>query len=190
MRFSILFIVVTLALGGCSTAPKGSVTLPLMPAWLHPSPATEFTAAEVGNHIRRLAPAAAVSYSDGRYTLISHSWLEAYMSWTWSAAKAAGVAYTPESFDCEDFALGFYFFATRAASKAGLQTAPMVARITVAQEASFANVPGRAGSRHALVAVATDRGIWVVEPQPDAGPFRLIRLEDYPNRILTVRLGD
>ena len=40
-----------------------------------------------------------------------------------------------------------------------------------------------------LVGVSTDRGIYVVEPQPDAGPFRITPLADYPHPILSVELG-
>ena len=64
------------------------------------------------------------------------------------------------------------------AAQTGVKTSPLVARVVIA-------VPP---ATHAIVGVATDRGIFLVEPQPDAGPFRIKPLIGYPNQIIEVRL--
>ena len=128
----------------------------------------------------RVAPLARLSGSDDSYTRVSHAWLERYVTWTWAAAKAVGLRYVPESFDCENFATLFCEIAAKKAAGAGTRSAPLVAVVTLAQ-------PG--GARHAMVGVATDRGLYIVEPQPDAGPFRIKPVADYQGRILSVVLG-
>ena len=176
-RTTLVFALLLSLLAGCQT---GGVTLPPLPAWVpvnHP----DIPAVVVANEARRLVPGIAVSYSDATYTLVAKEWLDAYLTWTWQAAKAAGVDYTAESFDCEDFALGFHFFASRAAGKAKLKASPLIGRIVVAQSPT---------TRHELIVCATTSGIFVVEPQPDAGPFRTWALGAYPHQILSATFGD
>jgi hypothetical protein len=163
---------------GCATNSR--VTLPALPNW-QPVPAGEHSALAVAIAARRQFPGVPVNAADATYTLVSRAWLDDYVAWTWAAGRAAGIAYTPESFDCDDFALGFAFFANRAAAKANVHAAPLIARLVV--ELS----PGR---RHMLVGVATDRGLVVVEPQTSAGPFRVTPLSEYGPRILSITFGD
>lgn len=163
---------------GCATSP--GVTLPALPAW-QSVPSGERSAVAVAVEARRQLPGVPVHAADSSYTLVSRAWLDRYLAWTWEAGRAAGIAYTPESFDCDDFALGFAFFASRAAAKANVHAAPLIARLVVEI------APGR---RHMLVGIATDRGLVVVEPQPAAGPFRVTPLSEYRGRILSITLGD
>jgi hypothetical protein len=163
-------------LSGCQTG----VTLPPLPVWID-TKRPPISGVAVANEARALVPGLIIGYSDSTYTLVSKEWLDAYLTWTWEAAKAADITYTPQSFDCEDFALGFHFFAARAAAKAGTKASPLIARIVVAQTPN---------TRHELIACATDKGIFVVEPQPDAGPFRIWELGVYPHRILSATFGD
>lgn len=172
------FFCILACLTGCQV--QNGVTLPPLPLWVAVKQ-PPISAVAVANEARRLVPGLIIAYSDSTYTLISKEWLDAYLTWTWEAAKAAGVSYTPESFDCEDFALGFSFFASRAAAKAGAHSAPLIARIVVAQDANM---------RHELIACATDQGIFVVEPQPTAGPFRVWPLGSYPHKIISATFGD
>lgn len=178
---AILAVCVSLVLTGCVSTGSGSVQIPTAPAWQAPTDTREFTGAEVAQRVRAIVPFVVVSFSDDRYTLVSHQWLEQYVSWTWAAANAAGVTYTARTFDCEEYALAFYLIATRKAAQAGARASPLVARIIV----ELAPL-----TRHELVAVATDRGIFIVEPQPNAGPFRITPLDQYKPRILSVILGD
>lgn len=173
---------------GCASTGD-TVAIPKAPAWVQVEGSPTIPAATVAAECNRHLPYVPVTYADGTYTLVSHSWLEAYIQWTSRAASAAGVAYTPESFDCEDFALAFYLIATRKAAQAGIKASPLIGRIIVAQASTFANVPGSPTGRHALIGVATDRGLYVVEPQPTGG-LRLAPLAVYPNRILAVTFGD
>jgi hypothetical protein len=174
MRFLPLLLLVLL---GC-TAP-GTVTIRLAPAWQQPSDARPITGYEVSREALALAPTAQVSITDSTYTRISHTWFEAYVSWTWDIAKVTGLRYTPESFDCENFASLFNEIVRKKAADAGIRTAPLLARI-------FILYPD--GRAHALVAVATDRGIFIVEPQPDAGPFRIKPLSEFKDRVTSVQL--
>lgn len=172
------FFCVLAALTGCQST--NGVTLPPLPLWVEVKQ-PPVSAVQVANEARRLGPGIIVAYSDNTFTLVSKGWLDAYLTWTWEASKVAGVSYTPQSFDCEDFALGFYFFATRSAAKAGVKTAPLMARIVVAQSPT---------TRHELIAVATDHGAFIVEPQADAGPFRIWPLGSYPHKIISATFGD
>lgn len=173
-------LILALALAGCQST---GVTVPRIPDWQAPIDSTHISALAVQSQVMALLPGVPVHTSDATYTRISHDWLEEFLRWEWEVQAALGVAYTPESFDCEDFSLGFAWAASRAAAKAGLKVAPLVARIVVLQ--SF-NPP----TRHSMIGVATDRGLFVVEPQPDAGPFRITPLSRFDRTILSVVLGD
>lgn len=137
----------------------------------------------VGTRAAAILPGVPVFASDSAYTTIDHAWFLDFLAWEWEAERALGIVYTPESFDCEDFALGFSWAVSRAAAKAGVKAAPLVARIVVI---TSLDPP----ARHELIAVATDRGIFVVEPQANAGPFRVWPIETYPKQILSVVFGD
>ena len=164
---------------GCNTA--GDLALPRAPAWVQPGDARTLTGGEVAAQVRQILPATKLTgLSDRTFTLVSHDWLKAYVAWTWQAARTLGITYTPESFDCENFATAFNNVVALKASQAGLKSAPLVAAITVQTSGT---------SLHALVGVATDKGIFIVEPQPDAGPFRIWPLADYDKPILAIELG-
>lgn len=165
-------------LSSCQSADV--VTIPRAPAWILPRDARPVTAAEVRAEVARLAPLARLSPPrDASYERVSRAWLDAYCSWTWEAARATGIRYVPESFDCENFAGLFAEIARAKAAAAGRTSAPLIAVVVVATGGP---------ASHALVAVATDEGVLVVEPQPDAGPFRVKPLADYAGRILEVEL--
>jgi hypothetical protein len=173
-----LIILLALIVSGCNT---GGVSLPPLPAWKAPADGSPLLAIYVKSQASLLVPGVPVHSSDLIYTRINHEWLESYLSWTWHAAKAAGIRYTVESFNCVEFAKAFDVFANLAAAKAGVERSPLLARLVVAWDG---------GTRHALIGVVTDRGIYVVEPQPDAGPFRIWPLAGYPRQILSITLGD
>lgn len=175
-----LGIALLAAFAGCTSSSTG-VTLPPLPAWQTPADPTPIPVQVLCYQTQLRYPAARVSAQDDVYTRVSRAWLDEYLRWTWEAARAAGVRYTPQSFDCEDFALGFYFFASLSASKAGQRAAPCIARLVIEWDA---------GARHELIGVVTDAGLFVVEPQPDAGPFRVWPLETFPRKILAITYGD
>lgn len=176
MRAAIAGILILLAAGCAST---DTVTIPKAPAWQLSADARPVSGFEARVEILKVAPFAKVEIRDASYTRISHAWLERYVSWTWEAAKATGIRYTPESFDCENFAGLFLEIARSRAAAAGEKVAPLAALVVV-------RMPDN--GLHALVGVATDRGIYIVEPQPDAGPFRIRPLSEYVGRILEVEL--
>lgn len=165
-------------LPACSTDDR--IILPAAPKWQIPADASVVPARVVVIEARRLAPGAAVSASDASYTLVSRDWLDRYLAWTWLAARTVGLRYVPESFDCENFARLFIDIADKKAADAGLRAAPLLALVMIR------NVDG---TRHELVGVATDAGLFIIEPQPDAGPFRLKPLAVYQDRIIAVEFG-
>lgn len=166
---------VLLLLTGCGTT---GVTIPPAPRWVQPA-GREFDAITVIVEVAKVAPQATTTYTDSIYTPLSHEWVKAYTSWTWHAAKAVGLRYTPESFDCDNFAGLFAEVARKKAADVGVHTAPLIARV------SFL-LPD--GSAHAVVGVATDKGLFIIEPQPDAGPFRITPLAEFTGRIYRVEL--
>ncbi len=175
---AIILLAFLALLSGCETAD--SITIPRAPAWIQPDDTREFNALQVLTEARAVAPKAAISYSDDSYTLVSKEWLDRYTSWTWSAAMAIGLRYTKNSFDCENFAGLFMEIASKKAADGNVFAAPLVARITV-------SAPGN--QRHSMVGVATDRGIFIIEPQFDAGPFRIRPLAEFKEVILGIELG-
>lgn len=175
----VIIAIVLLALTGCNTT--GDVTLPRAPAWVQPGDARTFDNAAIVAEIRRILPGVKIAgISDRQYTLVSYKWLKDFVDWTWHAAPAAGITYRLNTFDCENFTNLFNEVVALKASQAGVNAAPLAAAVSV----QFSPT-----SLHALVGVATDRGIFIVEPQPDAGPFRITALADYKQPILAVELG-
>jgi hypothetical protein len=171
------WLLLVLLLCGCQST--GVITIPVAPAWVQPAATREFDSLTIYQQVQHAVPGAAVTWSDGIYTLLSARWVRVYTSWTWEAAKAIGLRYQPESFDCENFAGLFAEVARKKAADAGLHTAPLIAKVTVELSS---------GKFHAIVGVATDEGLFLIEPQPDAGPFRITPLASYPHRILRVDL--
>lgn len=168
--------------GGCASAPSGAVTLPSIPKWQAPADARTFATGDVALYVAALAPGAQLITTDATFTPVSHEWLVAAAEWSWHFAKARGTSYTPESFDCDKFALGFAFAANLAASDAGVKAQPLVARIHVQQGEAFGGVG--AGGGHALNAFFSDRGLFVYEPQSRA----LVPFDQYPNRHAIFRV--
>jgi len=178
-------------LAGCATSPTGTVALPRVPVWQTPADATPLQGFTVELAARTLWPGVDVFTSDTVYTRVSHAWLEQSISWTWQAQMALGFTYRPNSRDCDKFALAYFLAATSAAANAGIDATPLVARLVVEQRTTWAGVAGAVGTRHELIGVCSDRGFYVLEPQPNnQGAPRLVPLVDYPNRILAIILGD
>jgi hypothetical protein len=169
----------------CATTGGGRVSVPAVPAWVAPAAVQGYTANEVIVECARLAPYALVETSDQTFTPISHEWLQAACSWSWSFLKATGITFTAESFDCDKFALGFAYAANVAASRAGVHAQPLLARVFVTQGEAFGGVP--AGGGHAVNGFLSDRGLFILEPQTRT----LIPLADYPNRdrIFRIKIG-
>lgn len=180
MRY-ILTLVFLLLAGCASQSDTGTVTLQRMPAWEAPSDPTIYPALRIVAEVHERLPGIPVNVADVRYTLVSRAWLDKFLDWQWQASKAEGIEYTPESFDCDDFAVMTSELMSLAAARAGVHAAPIVGRIVVQLDAT---------ERHELMAVAADTGIFVVEPQPAAGAFRVTPVAQYAPRILSVTFGD
>jgi hypothetical protein len=91
--------------------------------------------------------------------------------------RAKGIRYVASARDCDDFAFAFkswlQFLYTDDSS---VEAAAAVAVIFVRQKHAWARIP--AGGAHALVAVGTNEGVVIYEPQTKEWSF----LIDYPNR--------
>ena len=197
MRKLLRLILASAALfaGGCASTSTSSrtVEIPRLPAWRAPANPGPVSGLQVQIALIEVLPGVPVYCSDAVYTRVNHEWLEDFIAWTWQAQMALGFTYRFNSRDCDKFAIGAFLAATNAAANAGLDMTPLVARVVVAQEKTFAAVPGAPLSRHELNGVYTDRApyYWILEPQPNGqGIPRLIPLEKYPNRPLAVILGD
>jgi hypothetical protein len=144
----------------------------------------------------RLAPGAPLNTSDAAFTRIDRAFAVELIAWTRAFidaeehTHAAGLHYTPESFDCDKFAKAFTLAVELAAGRAGVRAQPLAARIFVHQARAFGGVPAVSppNDGHALVALAVDDGgktvILIVEPQ--SGVFA--PLEQYPNAATVWRV--
>lgn len=176
-------------LSACSSPSETTVTYDRLPPWREPEGQEEIKVKDLVAEIHRRSPGVQVRWEDNVYKRVSYVWLEEYLHWTWKTALEHNMPYTAESFDCEEFSLYFYLFASRAASLAGQKPAPLIGRIVATQDYPFAGIPAVPGKKHELIIVATDRGVFVVEPQTKS-PHRLVPLAQYPNRILKIVFSD
>lgn len=155
---------------------SGSIVLGPLPRWTKDAPVF-VTLADVHNELRRHSPAVRMSVPvDSYFVAVPEPLLEPLVAWTLREAAAFGLSYTPESYDCDDFACDFDRTASKSAALAGIKAAPAVGFLSVRQQHEFARVP--AGGFHALAVVMTDRGVRVVETQNGF----TCPLETYPNR--------
>jgi|GEM_PF-5090052 len=184
----LLALAATLLLS-CETATPDKIIVDRVPTWRTPSDTREIKVKDLVDYIQLHHPGVKIRWSDKVYERVSYEWLKEYMHWTWNAHWQAGVEYTAESFDCEEFSLSFYLHAARAASEAGQKTSPLIGRMVVRLDHPFSGVEAAPGKTHELVVVATDRGPFVVEPQTHS-PHRLVALDKYPNPILSIVFGD
>lgn len=156
--------------------PSGSIILSRLPAW----PAGSRVAVALDDVTRELArhsPGVRMEGRvDGSFVSVPTGILEAAVQWTLRSVAAYGLKFTPESYDCDDFACELDRTVSRIAALAGINSAPAIGCISVLQKFDFAGV--QAGGAHALNVVHTDSGLWVVEPQNG----RCIPLPSYPNR--------
>ncbi len=189
-------VVFGFSLVGCSTAggsPAATITVPMLPAWRAPADASPVPWLQVLGEVGRLAPAAQFHTSDATFTRINHAFALELVAWTRAFISAeehthaAGLHYTSESFDCDKFAKAFTLAVELAAGRAGVRAQPLAARIFVRQSAAFGGIPAvpAPNDGHALVALATDAGIFVVEPQTGA----VVALAQYPNRATVWRVS-
>jgi len=179
MKYLSLLLACSL-LVGCAT---DYVKVPRVPAWddvdivYEAGDVRRFVFAEVG-----VFP----SLSDSEYTPMSDDWVDRMLDWTWHFSHATGIAYTAESFDCDKFAKAASLAAEIAAARAGVKAQPLIARVYVMQKLPFGGVPATDGA-HAVNAVLTETGIWIIEPQTR----RKTELKNYPNKnhIYHVAIG-
>lgn len=192
LLFAAHLAVVVLLVAGCAMSPGATITVPMLPVWREPANAAAIPAWQVMQEVTNLAPAAQLSTSDSTFTLIQRDYAVELVAWTRAFitaeehSHAAGLHYTAESFDCDKFAKAFTLAVELAAGRAGVRAQPLAARIFVHQVAAFGGVPAvpPPGDGHALVALATDAGILVVEPQTGA----VVPLAEYPNRATVWRV--
>jgi len=193
MNFARAFVIsVAAAVSGCATGGgTGSVALPSIPAWRAPASGATVGAGDVAIGAMQYAPGAQLVMSDARFTPLNEAFARALVTWTraflWTMNKeGAGFAWTAESLDCDKFAKAFTLAVEIAASRAGVKAQPLALRISVNQREAFGGVPAMPppADGHALVALVTDAGILVVEPQSGV----IVPLAEYPNRAHVWRI--
>lgn len=173
-------LLIAACLTGCD--PEGYVKVPRLPAWQDSG--VTYTQQEVKEYI--LVHAGVFpNLSDATYTAMTDEWVDRILKWTWHFSHATGIAYTKDSFDCDKFAKAVSLAAEIACARAGIEAQPLVARVYVRQIKEFGGIP--AGGTHAVNAVLTESGVWIIEPQTR----RKVQLEHYPNRqnIYYVSIG-
>lgn len=191
-----LLLLAALLLGGCASASRsgGTVTLPALPTWQAPRvERAEFTAWDVQIHAAALAPGATVDLTDTTFTILNHETMLELLRWTdaiYRARSRGRNPYTPEAWDCDKFAKAYTLAVELCAGDAGVKAQPLAARVYVEQRAEFGGVGGTVAGRHAVVGARTDRGYYVIEPQPGALiGVRVVPLAEYPNKIFRLRIG-
>lgn len=118
-----------------------------------------------------------VRHRSREFVVLDHGWLRRFLEWQRHFRWKFDHEFQAELLDCDDFSLGMVAFVDLAMLRAGAQSSTaLVGRLVVHQAVTWANV--RAGALHEVVLVATDRGLFVVEPQNG----QMVELENYPNR--------
>lgn len=155
---------------------SGQFVMPPLPEWGKGIYApTKFS--EVVAIIKRHSPYSLVEQpKDTAFITVPSESLAAAVKWTLTSITSAGVKYTAESFDCENFCLELYQTLCKMAAKAGKLASPCVGCISVSATQPWAGV--NAGGNHALCVVMTELGAIVVESQNG----QMTPIEAYPNR--------
>lgn len=175
---------------GCATT--GSVSLPALPAWRAPADSTPVTSGQLAAGVYQHAPGAQLILSDSQFVPLNAEFARELVAWTrsflWVENKeAGGFAWTAESLDCDKFSKAFTLAVEVAASRAGVRAQPLALRIAVNQMAAFGGVPAMPppNNGHSLVALVTDAGVLIVEPQSGV----TAPLDQYPNRSYVWRIA-
>lgn len=126
--------------------------------------------------VHEQAPYSTLEVSDAAFVRVPAEILAPLIKWTQVARVQLGFNYVPNSRDCDKFAKAFTLAFECCAARAGIQAQPLCARIYVKASVPWAGVKD---GTHALCAVGTTAGIYVVEPQNG----RYCAIADYPNRL-------
>ena len=191
--FSLLLVV--LYASGCSTL---QVCLDTPPAL---EQAGVVTHSEIAKGLSQLVANMNVQFGpveDVTYSIPTHDSIVAILKWAaiqrdTILPKRNGMVFVSEKADCDNFARWAVFGADLGAMQGELDGQVLVSRFNVDQVVMFGGVP--AGGRHALNWFASDKGVFVFEPQsyPEKGSIaqvakwksgvgsELIRVYDYPN---------
>ena len=125
----------------------------------------------------------ATQHRHTEFVVADSDWFGRFLEWQHYFLWQFDHRYRREGFDCDDFSVSMMAFVDLAMLRAGLHArAAVVGRLVVSQKNPWADV--RAGGKHEVVLIATDRGLTVVEPQNRW----TVPLRDYPNRTHILRL--
>lgn len=162
---------------------SSSIVLPPLPAqW--PGAAVDASVADMAAFLRQSPGCFLQPLTDASYVVVPVKLLRPVVEWTLASIRAQigrQNAYVAEAWDCEDFRTELCQTFRKVAARAGISRAPLVGGLDVKQVFPWARVP--AGGAHAVAAVFTEAGWFVVESQTgDHTP-----LEAYPNRAHIMR---
>jgi hypothetical protein len=159
-------------------AKLAMITLPPPPAWPAAAAGTNWSVEDFSLEFAKSSDhAPRVIYSRTSFVRPPHAWLVAFAEWFNRLQKSLKLTYKDEAWDCDDFARCFVAFADMVALGAGESRGSIcMGWATVFNRESFAGVD--AGGGHAVVVVATSKGIFVIEPSNG----KMAALGKYPNR--------
>jgi len=160
-----------------AVARSALLVLPPPPAWSPAAAAGTWTIddikAELARHTDRPPRVNFV-----RTTMLrpDHAWLLDFKGWFRAIQKPLKMHFEHQLFDCDNYANAFVAFADLLALKAGeARGSACIGWASVYYRRPFAGV--RAGA-HAVVVVATSRGLHILEPQDGT----MVPLAEFPNR--------
>lgn len=118
-----------------------------------------------------------IRHRSNEFVVLDHGWLRRFIEWQQHFRFKFDHEFQAELLDCDDFSLGMMAFVDLAMIRAGAQSSvAFVGRLGVQQAKT--QTKARAAALHEVVVVATDRGLFVVEPQTG----QMVELENYVNR--------
>jgi hypothetical protein len=177
-----LLVLLSLFFAACQPQTE-TITLPLIPKWQTTENAKIWGNEEIRAYLQEIAPGVPVRMDDSKFVLVSYEHFVAMLNWGLQFKSAANISYVGNSHDCDKFAKALVYAFGLSAAYSNIDAMPMVAVLIVIQEKSWGNVP--AGGYHAVVGIATNKGIFVIEPQ--SGFYA--PLSKYPNPVLEIRVG-
>lgn len=180
MKTPLIVLAILFLLAACNTAPTGgAIPGDRAPTWIEPSNTQVFTSWEILIEASQILPDTKLYHPGGVYKLVSYEWLEQFVEWTWYAADDHAVIYSA-GFNCVEFTNLFNVVVALKARQAGSVAKPLAGAAVIDLEGP---------EDHAMSIVATDRGIVIVEPQPQAGPWRITPLAKFKHPIRSITLG-
>jgi hypothetical protein len=162
---------------------KSSVVLPALPSEWPGGPA-DASIGELAAFVRHSSACTIEPVSDAAYVVAPVQLLRPLLQWTLLSIReqiGRPSSYVVNAWDCEDFRTELCQTFRKVAARAGIEKAPLIGGLDVRQVNGWGGVAP--GGAHAVAAIFTQAGWWVVESQNGEA----VPLEAYPNRSHIIR---